>query len=80
MAMAPQTTPQCPTCKRALTVEPGATLAQTWPHRPFCSERCRTIDLGSWLDSAFRISTPASEEDLDGALGVEGDPDDEANN
>jgi hypothetical protein len=47
-------------------VEPGAP-ADAWPHRPFCSERCRSIDLGSWLDGAYRISTPASEEDLDGA-------------
>ncbi|MGH8019900.1 MAG: DNA gyrase inhibitor YacG [Opitutaceae bacterium] len=26
--------------------------------RPFCSERCRMIDLGSWFDGAYRISEP----------------------
>jgi len=25
------------------------------PHRPFCSERCRLIDLGSWADETYRI-------------------------
>jgi endogenous inhibitor of DNA gyrase (YacG/DUF329 family) len=39
--------------------------------RPFCSERCRLADLGQWLDGAFRISSPAAEEDLD--QGVEPD-------
>ena len=32
---------------------------------PFCSQRCRLADLGKWLDGGFRISSPASEEDLD---------------
>jgi endogenous inhibitor of DNA gyrase (YacG/DUF329 family) len=58
-------TPKCPTCKRPLSGEPGG--AAEWPYRPFCSERCRSIDLGSWLDGAYRIGSPASEEDLDGA-------------
>jgi endogenous inhibitor of DNA gyrase (YacG/DUF329 family) len=25
------------------------------PHRPFCSERCRLIDLGQWADEEYRI-------------------------
>lgn len=79
--MAVERTPKCPTCKRALTVEPGATPAKVWPYRPFCSERCRSIDLGGWLDGTYRISTPVSEEDLDGALAAaEGDSDDKPTN
>jgi endogenous inhibitor of DNA gyrase (YacG/DUF329 family) len=31
--------------------------------RPFCSDRCRTIDLGSWLEGRYRISATADEED-----------------
>jgi endogenous inhibitor of DNA gyrase (YacG/DUF329 family) len=50
----------CPTCQRVFDSSPEAA-----PYRPFCSERCRTIDLGSWLDAAYRISAPISEEDLD---------------
>jgi uncharacterized protein len=51
---------KCPTCKRVLAGPLGAR-----PYRPFCSERCRSIDLGSWLDGAYRITAPISEEDLD---------------
>jgi uncharacterized protein len=35
------------------------------PAFPFCSERCRTIDLGRWLDERYRIPTaepPADDE------------------
>jgi len=49
-----------PTCKRAISAEVAAA-----PFRPFCSQRCKMADLGSWLDGAFRISRSISEEDLD---------------
>jgi endogenous inhibitor of DNA gyrase (YacG/DUF329 family) len=39
----------CPTCAKLIEWSP----AQQW--RPFCSERCRLIDLGSWLDESNRI-------------------------
>jgi endogenous inhibitor of DNA gyrase (YacG/DUF329 family) len=26
---------------------------------PFCSERCRLIDLGAWLDGGYRIASDA---------------------
>lgn len=45
----------CPTCG-----EPAA-YAPSNPWRPFCSERCRSIDLGAWASEAYRI--PAKEED-----------------
>ena len=38
---------KCPICKKE--VEFGA------PEMPFCSERCRLIDLGMWADEAHRI-------------------------
>lgn len=25
------------------------------PHRPFCSERCRLLDLGAWASESYRI-------------------------
>ena len=28
--------------------------------RPFCSERCRTIDLGYWASEAYRIPDSAA--------------------
>ena len=39
---------KCPTCHRDLDWE-------TAPFRPFCSERCRLIDLGAWLSEQRAI-------------------------
>jgi len=39
---------KCPTCKREIDW-----LAS--PFRPFCSERCRLIDLGAWLSEKHAI-------------------------
>ena len=34
------------------------------PFRPFCSERCRDIDLGAWASESYRVSAAlAAEED-----------------
>jgi hypothetical protein len=38
----------CPICGTAVEWTPAA----RW--RPFCSERCRTIDLGAWAAEAYR--------------------------
>ena len=27
-------------------------------HRPFCTERCKLIDLGAWADEEYRIPAP----------------------
>jgi uncharacterized protein len=39
---------KCPTCQRESDW-------QTAPFRPFCSERCRLIDLGAWLSDQRAI-------------------------
>jgi hypothetical protein len=54
---------RCPICKSELLSTPEASQ---W--RPFCSQRCKTIDLGAWLDGTYRISRPIEEEDLDRGL------------
>jgi uncharacterized protein len=41
---------KCPICKKP--VEMGA------PDYPFCSERCRLLDLGAWATEKYVISTP----------------------
>ena len=46
------TTVPCPTCGKPVPW----TAASRW--RPFCSERCRLIDLGEWLSENHRISEP----------------------
>ncbi len=32
-------------------------------HRPFCSARCRLLDLGRWLGGDYRIPTQETPED-----------------
>ncbi|MBT8117225.1 MAG: DNA gyrase inhibitor YacG [Gammaproteobacteria bacterium] len=39
----------CPTCSATVVW----TAKQRW--RPFCSERCRLVDLGKWFDESNRI-------------------------
>ncbi|MDX1518502.1 MAG: DNA gyrase inhibitor YacG [Gammaproteobacteria bacterium] len=40
---------RCPTCKTVCD------YSKTNPFRPFCSERCKLIDLGDWLTENNRI-------------------------
>ncbi|GAB0147464.1 MULTISPECIES: DNA gyrase inhibitor YacG [Marichromatium] len=46
----------CPNC--AAPVE----WSEHSPWRPFCSERCRLIDLGEWFNENHRISEPTDPE------------------
>jgi endogenous inhibitor of DNA gyrase (YacG/DUF329 family) len=32
---------------------------------PFCSQRCKAVDLGNWVTESYRIEEPALDEDLD---------------
>ncbi len=52
------TTVACPTC--AAPVEWNANS----PHRPFCSERCKLIDLGAWAAEAHAIPGDPLEDEL----------------
>ena len=42
-------------------------------HAPFCSDRCRTVDLGRWLNGAYRLPTEESSTGED--EGADRDPD-----
>jgi endogenous inhibitor of DNA gyrase (YacG/DUF329 family) len=47
---------RCPTCQREF--DPASS-----PALPFCSDRCRTIDLGRWLGEAYSLpATPQPDE------------------
>lgn len=46
---------KCPTCKREME------WAADSPFRPFCSERCRLIDLGAWLSEQRAIAGESAE-------------------
>lgn len=41
---------RCPTCRTLVTAKEE--------NFPFCSDRCRSIDLGKWASGAYRISSP----------------------
>ncbi len=38
---------------------------------PFCSARCKQIDLGRWLNEDYGVPAPPSEEDLEEDLEAE---------
>ena len=33
------------------------------PYRPFCSERCKNLDLGAWASESFRMESDAPPDD-----------------
>lgn len=49
----------CPSCQTAVVW-----CAESL-YRPFCSERCKVIDLGAWATESFRVSLPATHLDFD---------------
>ncbi|MGE0114825.1 MAG: DNA gyrase inhibitor YacG [Steroidobacteraceae bacterium] len=57
----------CPTCKRLIEYSPD----NKW--RPFCSERCKLIDLGEWAAEKHAIPVQSSEEDSQEFGAADGD-------
>jgi hypothetical protein len=55
-------TVKCPVCGREAAWEGN-------PDRPFCSERCRLIDLGAWADERYKI--PGEDDDEERGEGTE---------
>lgn len=51
----------CPTCRKPVRWSPESRF------RPFCSERCRLIDLGAWASERYSIpsETPPDLDDFD---------------
>jgi endogenous inhibitor of DNA gyrase (YacG/DUF329 family) len=41
------------------------------PHRPFCSERCRLVDLGAWAQERYRIRAEEDDFDVDDDSGAD---------
>lgn len=55
-------TVQCPHCGKPVPWSPAST------YRPFCSERCKLIDLGAWASESHRIpgeALPPRDDDAD---------------
>lgn len=49
----------CPNCKKLSEYSPKN------PFRPFCSERCKMIDLGDWANESYRIPEKTPIKDFD---------------
>ena len=47
---------RCPTCKTI--------VLRSDEHFPFCSDRCRLVDLGKWASGGYRISSPVLDPEL----------------
>jgi hypothetical protein len=60
METAPKKTVKCPICRKDVEIDA--------PDMPFCSDRCRIIDLGNWASEKYTISSPVNPGDLDEQL------------
>lgn len=65
---------RCPICRKEFD-------PTTSPSKPFCSARCRSIDLGRWLDEAYGLphlpDPEADERPADDVTAANGEPHDE---
>lgn len=52
---------RCPTCRTL--------VAQEDENFPFCSDRCRLIDLGKWASGGYRIQSPIVDPEVLEGLG-----------
>ena len=49
----------CPSCKG------DSVYHSSNPARPFCSPRCKSVDLGAWANEDFRVASPGNAENSD---------------
>ncbi|HZS52762.1 MAG TPA: DNA gyrase inhibitor YacG [Bryobacteraceae bacterium] len=52
-------TVSCPICGKQVPLDD--------PNMPFCSDRCRLLDLGNWASESYVISTPTAHNELEDA-------------
>jgi endogenous inhibitor of DNA gyrase (YacG/DUF329 family) len=48
----------CPTCSKKVE------WTETNKYRPFCSERCKQIDLGAWAEEKYVIPAKSEQENI----------------
>ena len=66
MAATPKKLVACPQCGKAAEWDPQNR------YRPFCSERCKMIDLGAWANESYRVPVVEDDESVD--PGSQGEP------
>jgi endogenous inhibitor of DNA gyrase (YacG/DUF329 family) len=47
---------KCPRCEKSISLEGN-------PYRPFCSKKCKIMDLAAWFREEYQISSPIEPED-----------------
>jgi endogenous inhibitor of DNA gyrase (YacG/DUF329 family) len=57
MMESPPKVVRCPGCGGDSLFDPAN------PYRPFCSERCKSMDFGAWASEAFRVPTEVPPDD-----------------
>ncbi|MGQ0530751.1 MAG: DNA gyrase inhibitor YacG [Panacagrimonas sp.] len=62
-------TARCPQCRQISSLETGNRF------RPFCSERCKLLDLGEWFAEKHSIPVADSDSEIEGAVPRAQDPD-----
>ena len=50
---------KCPHCRKETVLGPEN------PFRPFCSERCKMIDLGAWANEEYRVAAVEQEDEVE---------------
>jgi uncharacterized protein len=50
-------TTRCPICRKEVSFDD--------PNMPFCSDRCRLLDLGNWASEKYVISSPILPEEFE---------------
>ncbi len=53
----------CPTCGKEVVWD------EKNPYRPFCSQRCKLIDLGQWATEGYRIQEEEEPDQSDDTSG-----------
>ena len=62
---------KCPICGRASAPQEPREGERSSPY-PFCSQRCRLVDLGRWLDGAYQIPVEDMDRDESDPLDIDG--------
>jgi endogenous inhibitor of DNA gyrase (YacG/DUF329 family) len=57
---------RCPICKKIVSASPNK-QAEEAKLFPFCSQRCKLIDLGAWLDAEYKITSKTPDTPSDGS-------------
>ncbi|MGD0572016.1 MAG: DNA gyrase inhibitor YacG [Sedimentisphaerales bacterium] len=70
---------RCPVCDKVIddATRQDSRIAKFYP---FCSNRCKLIDLGKWLDGNYRIAVQANEKEEPGKQAAKTDSQDKAKN